>query len=787
TVVGNGTTFTTSTAGTYYVKQQNASATCISETTAATLFVKPLPAAPQTNNVTVCDGNSGTLTIGTTAKWYQNQSDITALYTGLTYTPVVTQPGTYTYYVSEVLNGCEGPKSLITYTIEAKPTMTINDVIVTVGASVPDLSVVTAAQNTVSWYQSDKTTFIKNGTSYTTGKTAIGLYTYYVEATSPSQCKSAKTAITLQITDCNLAAPTVSTSNTSICVGSPSPTLQATATQNVRWYSDAALTKLVSNSAQFTPADTDPGTYTYYAVQYAACVSPAKAISFTIHALPNPQIFAPSTAKITDQPVTITVSPLGGSLLGTGLQGNTFVPSSVTAGIYNIQYSYTDANQCSKSVIHTIQVIQEQTVDRTQLGDTILRANAIFTQYAENQLYSTAAKIELQNAITIAEFYYTNYLNYNNQIMLEQTLALSQAIKTFLQSYNPVSIDVTALEAKIAEANTLYNQNLSNVGTNPGQYPASSFIELQNQINSAQNKVTNPPATQIEVDNAVIVLQNAIDAFIASKIPTPVVESITTTPTFVKLVVGATHTPQVVFTPSGAVGTIQWVSSNTSVATVIAGTGVITAKGKGTTSITGTLMENPSKTVTIVVQVSGNPTITSATMNNLGNKIILEFSEPMAEPSANIYQDIQVAGINPYFYTVTNVQKDPSNSNAIILSLGSVIDNPALITVIYSGNSLQSEAGAPVQSFNTKLSVDIEVVDVNILVYPTVTSSKVTLVGVGLADVIKVISSNGQLVLTQPIHGDTQEIDVTTLAQGTYTVLVMSKSSIIIKSSIIKK
>jgi hypothetical protein len=159
----------------------------------------------------------------------------------------------------------------------------------------------------------------------------------------------------------------------------------------------------------------------------------------------------------------------------------------------------------------------------------------------------------------------------------------------------------------------------------------------------------------------------------------------------------------------------------------------------------------------------------------------------MAEPSANIYQDIQVAGINPYFYTVTNVQKDPSNSNAIILSLGSVIDNPALITVLYSGNSLQSEAGAPVQSFNTKLSVDIEVVDVNILIYPTVTSSKVTLVGVGLADVIKVISSNGQLVLTQPIHGDTQEIDVTTLAQGTYTVLVMSKGSILIKSSIIKK
>ncbi|HOS84429.1 MAG TPA: Ig-like domain-containing protein, partial [Bacteroidales bacterium] len=344
-----------------------------------------------------------------------------------------------------------------------------------------------------------------------------------------------------------------------------------------------------------------------------------------------------------------------------------------------------------------------------------------------------------------------------------------------------------ALEAKIIEANATYNANLPNVGTNPGQYPASSFIELQNQINIAQNKVDNPPATQLEVDNAVIVLQNAIDAFIATQVPNPAVESITTTPTLVKLVINETHTPQVVYAPVGSSGTIQWVSSNTSIATVIAGTGLITAKAKGTTSITGTLLEDPSKTVTVVVQVSGTPALTSATMNNLGNKIILEFTEPMSEPSASIYTDIQVTGVNPYFYTVTNAERDPSNMNVIILSLGSVIDNPSLVSVVYSGNSLQSEAGANVQSFNTKLTVDIDVIDVNILVYPTVTSSKVTLVGVGQADVIKLISSNGQVVLSETVNGDTQEIDVTALAQGSYTILVMSKNTILVKASCIKK
>ncbi|OQA97154.1 MAG: Bacterial Ig-like domain (group 2) [Bacteroidetes bacterium ADurb.Bin217] len=787
TVVGNSATYTTSTAGTYYVKQQNASATCISETTAATLFVKPLPAAPQTTNVSVCEGNQGSLSIGATASWYQNQTDVNALYNGLTFSPNVTNAGTYNYYVSEVLNGCEGPKALVTYTIEAKPSITVNDVIVTFGASVPDLSVTTAAQNTVNWYESNKTIFIQSGTSYASGQTAIGVYTYYVEAVSPLQCASAKTAITLQITDCNLTAPIVSSTNSNVCAGSTNPTLQATAAENVRWYSDAALTQIVSNSAQFTPADSEPGTYTYYAVQYAACVSPAKSISYTINALPNPQIFAASTVKTTDAPITITVSPLGGSLLGSGLQGTTFVPSSVIPGTYNIQYSYTDANQCTKAVIHTIQVIQEQTVDRTQLGDTLLRANAIYAQYSENPLYSSAAKIELQNAITIGQFYYNNYLNYDNTVMLEQTLALSNAITAFLQSYNPVTVNTDALEAKIIEANATYNANLPNVGTNPGQYPASSFIELQNQINIAQNKVDNPPATQLEVDNAVIVLQNAIDAFIATQVPNPAVESITTTPTLVKLVINETHTPQVVYAPVGSSGTIQWVSSNTSIATVIAGTGLITAKAKGTTSITGTLLEDPSKTVTVVVQVSGTPALTSATMNNLGNKIILEFTEPMSEPSASIYTDIQVTGVNPYFYTVTNAERDPSNMNVIILSLGSVIDNPSLVSVVYSGNSLQSEAGANVQSFNTKLTVDIDVIDVNILVYPTVTSSKVTLVGVGQADVIKLISSNGQVVLSETVNGDTQEIDVTALAQGSYTILVMSKNTILVKASCIKK
>ena len=53
-------------------------------------------------------------------------------------------------------------KALVTYTIEAKPSITVNDVIVTFGASVPDLSVTTAAQNTVNWYESNKTTFIQS-------------------------------------------------------------------------------------------------------------------------------------------------------------------------------------------------------------------------------------------------------------------------------------------------------------------------------------------------------------------------------------------------------------------------------------------------------------------------------------------------------------------------------------------------------------------------------------------------------------------------------------------------
>ena len=785
-IVGNSATYTTSLAGVYNVKQQNANGTCISSPTEVTLYTKTVPAAPVVTNVITCEASQADITFSKNAKWYVAQTDIIPVYTGVVFTPNVTLPNVYTYYVSEVSNGCEGAKSPVTYTIVAKPSVTVSDLVVTFGSSVPDLSVVTNALNTVTWFADDKTTQLGNGMSYTTLKTAIGLYTYYVQAKTPAQCASDVLPVTLQITDCNIPAPTVSATKSQLCVGGTNPVLDAQGINPIRWYSDAALTQLVSNNASFTPADTDPGYHTYYAVQYASCVSPSKSISFKINELPNPQIFATSSVLITDSPVLITVSPLGGSLLGTGLSGNYFNPSSVTAGYYNLMYSYTDVNSCSNSVTHTIQVIGVASVDRTQLGDTLARANNVYTTYLNDSKYTTTAKIELQNAITIAQYYYDNYTSYTNADMLTQTLALSDAISAFLQS-SVSSVDVSALVLKIEEANKLYNDNIGIQGTAPGQIPSGSFTILQNAIIAAQAKVTNPPATQLEVANEVIILADAMQDFLDSKVPNPDVQSISVADNLIHLIVGEKYTPVVVFDPIDSYGDIQWVSANTSIASVIAGTGVITAKAKGTTSIVGTLISNPSISVTIVVQVSGNPELVSTSMNNLGNKIILSFSEPMLEPTADIYTDIDVVGVSPFFYTVTNAQRDPNNYNNIILSLGSTIDNPNEVSISYSGNSLQSVAGAQVASFNVQLVGIEDIADVSIWVYPTISESIVNVEGVEIANSLKVISASGQIVIVKDIQNNKEQIDISKLAQGAYTILIIKDNAIITKASFIKK
>ena len=84
----------------------------------------PLPDVPTPQ--AVCFGQPNIALVsggGTNYQWYgpNNINLLISGATGSSYTPIVTVPGVYNYYVSNTVNGCESPRFGTTYTIWALP------------------------------------------------------------------------------------------------------------------------------------------------------------------------------------------------------------------------------------------------------------------------------------------------------------------------------------------------------------------------------------------------------------------------------------------------------------------------------------------------------------------------------------------------------------------------------------------------------------------------------------------------------------------------------------------
>ena len=90
--------------------------------------------------------------------------------------------------------------------------------------------------------------------------------------------------------------------------------------------------------------------------------------------------------------------------------------------------------------------------------------------------------------------------------------ALSDAIDKFLNSkFDPNSINRTALQAALSEANTLYANAVEGYGD--GQYPNGTKQILLNAISSAQTVNDSNSSSQEDIDQATTSLRSAIEAF----------------------------------------------------------------------------------------------------------------------------------------------------------------------------------------------------------------------------------------------------------------------------------
>lgn len=775
-IVSTNSSFSTAAEGTYYVYQTKGE--CESEKTTVTLSKKAKPATPIVANVTVCEGEQGTFSANVVATWYSSSN--VELATGKTYAPSTAG----TYYAKQELDGCVSDAATITYTINEKPTLTGNDVTTVYGATIPNLTVTTASTNTVTWYFNNAQ--VGTGNSFATNKTEIGTYVYYAVAEDVNGCSSEKIAITLQISDCDLVAPTVTNDSQSICEGETNPSFTVSATNSVAWYSDAKLTDLVSTSKTFKSTETDPGTYYYYVTQKGTCESPAKKVTFTINEIPSVSINAESELTTADEAITVAVSPMGGTLSGKGVSGSKFNPA-IGAGTYTLTYTYEDLNGCTNTATTQIIVTKAITIDRTQLGDTIERANSIIALYMSDNLYPATAKNTLTKAIATAQNYYDNYANYTQAQINNQVTVLSKAIQDFLNS-KIEAIDLSILEAKINEALTDIQANEYRRGTSVGFIPETSFTMLQNAVTIANNVLSNPPTTQNEVRAAVETLQKAIDAFFASEIKNKV-ESMEFPTSKMYMIVGDEITPELIFSPVGAVTALTWKSSNTDVVNVT-GAGKIIAKKAGSVSVTATSVENPAISDHVTIIVTEKPVLQSVSMNNKGTQLYLQFTEEMAEPDkASIFTDLYIYGTTIPMYNVLDVATWPLDPKRLVVTLGAPVDDINDITISYSGTSLESIYGGKTPNFKYKVgatAVD-NVTKYDIYAYPTQATTIVTVVGLPLNAQIVVLSSNGKKVISLNSESEEEEIQISHLVAGTYQIVIYNNNKLITQTTFIKQ
>lgn len=97
----------------------------------------------------------------------------------------------------------------------------------------------------------------------------------------------------------------------------------------------------------FNPATAGVGSHTLiYNFTDASGCSNSTTASVEVVGLPTTSITAPATICANDNPVTLTGSPVGGTFFINTTQTNNLNPATLTVGVQNITYNYTDQNGC---------------------------------------------------------------------------------------------------------------------------------------------------------------------------------------------------------------------------------------------------------------------------------------------------------------------------------------------------------------------------------------------------------------------------------------------------------
>ncbi|GAB4007483.1 hypothetical protein GCM10028808_11370 [Spirosoma migulaei] len=326
----------------YYVSQTVGG--CESPRAAITVTVKDAPPTPATNPVTYCVGQTASaltatpVSAGATLNWYGTLASGGSP-SSVSPVPSTTIATTTTYYVSQTLNGCEGPRASLTVTVNGIPSApTGTSATYCEGSTAQPL---TATGQNLKWYGTSQTGGSGSSNATVPNTATLGTTAYYVTQTV-NGCESPRTGISVQVKD-SPNAP--GTSTIEFCQGVVAPTLTVTLTAGAtpNWYGTAASGGSPSGTAPILSSST-AGTTIYYVSQTQnGCESPRASLTVRVKATPS----APGVSSIglcnnsTAVPLTATGSGLKWYDAADAPLGGAPTPNTNTLGSQTYKVSQT--------------------------------------------------------------------------------------------------------------------------------------------------------------------------------------------------------------------------------------------------------------------------------------------------------------------------------------------------------------------------------------------------------------------------------------------------------------
>ncbi len=314
---GSATAFTPSTTSagitTYYVTQKT-SLGCESPMASLAVTVNPTPIAPATTPVVYCqNATSIALTAqasaGNTIKWY-NQLLGGTLY-GATPIPSTTAVGVQQYYAAQMTSlGCEGPRTLLTVTINPTPlapgvipiTYCLNDVALNLQSTI-------TSGNAQLWY-TQPTGGVGVITAPIPSTTVAGTFNFYNTQTNAFGCESPRANLIVTV---NPIPNDPITSNATYCqMQTPASLLSLVqATGTLKWY--ASMTSTTATTTVPLINTMVSGTVNYYVSQTNTfgCESPKSVVTIIVNPKPIKPTFTNNYVYCQGQtPISIAATPL---------------------------------------------------------------------------------------------------------------------------------------------------------------------------------------------------------------------------------------------------------------------------------------------------------------------------------------------------------------------------------------------------------------------------------------------------------------------------------------------